>query len=88
MSTEAYNKLFDAIVNKEPVEFKKIFESIMKDKATEYVAALKEELHKTVFNIKEVATDATDSEEDSGEDFNEKNDTVNSQNKESDEAEG
>jgi hypothetical protein len=53
MSKDQYTKLFESIVNHEPVAFKEIFETIMKDKATEYVNAFKEELHKEIFNITE-----------------------------------
>ena len=60
---EAYNALLSTVLNKEPVAFKGIFEELMREKVTQYVAVVKEDLHKEIFNIKE---DKTSGESDKG----------------------
>jgi len=49
------------VLNKEPVAFKGIFEELIREKVTQYVAVVKEDLHKEIFNIKE--TDDTKGDE-------------------------
>lgn len=55
MSTlnESYASLLSTVINKEPVQFKTIFEDIMKEKARKYVGELEETIHKEMFNVTE-----------------------------------
>ncbi len=47
---EKYTNLLKAVIDKKPVDFKSIFEEVMRVKATDYVSLVKEEMHKGVFN--------------------------------------
>jgi hypothetical protein len=50
---ESYIPLLDSIITKQPVKFKSLFESLLKEKANLYIEDIKNNLHKNVFNIKE-----------------------------------
>ena len=59
MSKDQYTKLFESIVNHEPVVFKEIFETITKDKATEYVPpSRKNFIRKYLISLKMVEKEA------------------------------
>jgi hypothetical protein len=61
---EKYNELLNAVLNKEPVTFKKVFEDVMRLKATKYVGLVKEEMEKSVFNVSESYNDRLDEDYD------------------------
>lgn len=50
---EQIKELLVTIMDREPLKFKAVFESVMREKVTQVVAAKKEALAPTVFNKKD-----------------------------------
>ena len=61
---EKYNAILKSVISKEPVEFKKVFEDVMRLKATSYISLVKEEMSKSVFNASEVENERLDEDYD------------------------
>jgi hypothetical protein len=50
--TDKRNELLETVIQRKPVEFKAVFESILKEKVTKAVELIKQDLHKDAFNKK------------------------------------